>query len=121
MVITSFYSVFATKHAEEFSKMLGAEEGLKICHQFANDDFEYYVMKDSCGNTTDLIDFKKKEVKSGFFAIRINVTDFDAMQNALLQVGYKQEGNLYETASHKQGFFVSSVGGPSIVLFEHKK
>ncbi len=103
-------------------KMLEGRDGLKIVHHFENDQFDYYVMKDQSGNSTDLIQFKNKEVKEGFYAIRINVNDFDEMKSALEKVGYtlKEDENV-ETESFKLGFLVSATGAPSILLFEHKE
>ena len=121
MVISSFYSVFTTTRIELYMKMLEGRDGLKIVHHFENETFDYYVMKDQSGNSTDLIQFKNKEVKEGFYAIRINVNDFDEMKAALEKVGYTlEEDKNVETESFKLGFLVSATGAPNILLFEHK-
>ncbi len=123
MVISSFYSVFTTTRIELYMKMLEGRDGLKIVHHFENEMFDYYVMKDQSGNSTDLIQFKnRKDVKEGFYAIRINVNDFDEMKAALEKVGYslKEDENV-ETESFKLGFLVSATGAPNILLFEHKE
>ena len=93
MVISSFYSVFTTTRIQLYMKMLEGRAGLKIEHHFENDEFDYYVMKDNAGNSTDLIQFKNKEVKEGFYAIRINVNDFAEMVDALQKVGYVLKEN----------------------------
>lgn len=122
MVISSFYSVFTTTRIQLYMKMLEGRDGLKIVHHFENDEFDYYVMKDQSGNSTDLIQFKNKEVKEGFYAIRINVNDFDEMKAALEKVGYTlEEDKNVETESFKLGFLVSATGAPNILLFEHKE
>ncbi len=121
MIITSFYSVFTTNRISTYLKMLEGRDGLKIAHHFSNDEFDYYVMKDSCGNTTDLIEFKNKEVKEGFYAIRINVNSFEEMQAALQQVGYSLQDGVKEMNGNKYGLLVSATGAPNIFLFEHNK
>ncbi len=122
MVISSFYSVFTTTRIQLYMKMLEGKAGLKIVHHFENDEFDYYVMKDSVGNSTDLIQFKNKKVKEGFYAIRINVNDFDEMVSALQKVGYSlKDDETVETDSFKLGFLVSATGAPNILLFEHKE
>ena len=61
MVISSFYSVFTTTRIELYMKMLEGRDGLKIVHHFENEMFDYYVMKDQSGNSTDLIQFKNRK------------------------------------------------------------
>ncbi len=121
MVISSFYSVFTTTRIQMYMKMLEGRDGLSIKHHFENDEFDYYVMKDSAGNSTDLIQFKNKDVKEGFYAIRINVNDFAEMVDALQKVGYAiKEDEIKDTETFKVGLLVSSTGAPNILLFEHK-
>lgn len=122
MVISSFYSVFTTTRIQLYMKMLEGRAGLKIEHHFENDEFDYYVMKDNAGNSTDLIQFKNKEVKEGFYAIRINVNDFAEMVDALQKVGYVlKEDEIKETEAFKIGLLDSATEAPNILLFEHKQ
>ena len=121
MVISSCYSVFSTNRISTYLKMLEGREGLKIAHHFENEVFDYYVMKDACGNSTDLIQFKNEDVKEGFYAMRINVNDFKTMQSALEKIGYSLQGEVRETPFSWFGLFVSANGAPNILLYEHKE
>ena len=121
MVVSSMYSVFSTNRMDALLEQFEKIGALSLKHHLKNDAFDYYIMEDASGNSTDFIQFKNKEVKEGFFAFRMNVNNYDRMEMLLTERGYAQSGSLIETDTAKYAHFVSADGEPDVMLFYHKK
>ena len=121
MVVSSMYSVFSTNRMDVLLKKFEKYGALSLKHHLKNDVFDYYIMEDASGNCTDFIQFKNKEVKEGFFALRMNVNNYDRMEMLLTESGYTQSGKVIETDTAKYAHFVSAGDEPDIMLFHHKK
>lgn len=121
MIVSSMYSVFSTNKMDVLLEKFDKIGALTLKHHLENDVFDYYIMEDASGNSTDYIQFKNKEAKEGFFAYRMNVNNYDRMEMLLTEDGYKQSGDVIETDTAKYALFVSTNGEPDIMLFYHKK
>jgi len=120
MIITSLYSVFVTNQMDELLSRFEKTGSLRIKHHFETDAFDYYVMNDSSGNASDFIQFKNDDQGERFYALRMNVNDFDRMQEILLSKGYALKGEIQETEHNRHAVFISATE-PNVILFQHKK
>ena len=87
-MVSSCYPVFAGKNPELGVKILTESFDLKVAHHFTSDFMEYYVLVDANGNHMDLMRHNMVE-NLGFFGMRLNVDDFDAMVEFLKAQGYE--------------------------------
>jgi hypothetical protein len=86
-MVSSCYPVFAGKNPENGVKVLTECFNLKVAHHFSSELLEYYVLVDTNGNHMDLMRHNMVE-EMGFFGMRLNVDDFDAMAEFLKAQGY---------------------------------
>ena len=87
-MVSSCYPVFAGKDPEKGIEVLTKSFDLKVAHHFSSEILEYYVLVDANGNHMDLM--RHNEVEDmGFFGMRLNVDNFDAMVEFLKGQGYE--------------------------------
>jgi len=120
MIITSLYSVFVTNQMDELLRRFEKTGSLRIKHHFETAAFDYYVMNDSCGNASDFIQFKNEDQGEHFYALRMNVNDFDKMADMLISKGYVLKGQIQENEHNRHAIFLSTTE-PNVILFQHKK
>ena len=98
MKVSSCYPVFAGKDPESGVKVLSECFNLTVAHHFNSELMEYYVMVDANGNHMDLMCHGM--VKDlGFYGMRVNVDDFDAMVEFLKAQGYEFAFGPFESPS----------------------
>ena len=97
-MVSSCYPVFAGKNPELGVEVLKKSFDLKVAHHFKAEIMEYYVLVDANGNHMDLMRHDAVE-DMGFFGLRLNVDDFDAMADFLKGQGYEFAFGPFEAPS----------------------
>ena len=87
-MVSSYYPVFAGQNPEIEVKSLTENFQMKVAHHFSSEFVEYYVLKDANGNHVDVMSHNMIK-EQGFFGMRVNVDDFDAMVDLLKSQGYE--------------------------------
>ena len=121
-MVSSCYPVFAGKNPELGVKVLSESFDLKVAHHFTSDFMEYYVLVDANGNHMDLMRHNMVE-DLGFFGMRLNVDDFDAMVAFLKSQGYEFAFGPFDSPAAIVGVMVNP-GNPNAhryVVSHHKK
>ena len=95
-MVSSYYPVFAGKNPQNDVKFLTETFQLKVVHHFSSDFQEYYVLEDASGNRLDVMRHNQIDAL-GFYGVRVNVDNFDAMANALLDQGYEYSIGPFDT------------------------
>ena len=116
------YPVFVDKNPDRGIEVLKKNFNLEVAHHFKSEIMEYYVLVDANGNHMDLM--RHDSVESlGFFGMRLNVDDFDAMVDFLKAQGYEFAFGPFEAPSAIVGVMVnpSNPNAHSYVVSHHKK
>jgi hypothetical protein len=97
-MVSSCYPVFAGKEPEKGVEVLSKSFNLEVAHHFKSDFMEYYVLKDANGNHMDLMRHNDIEAL-GFYGMRLNVDNLDAMVDFLKTQGYEFAFGPFDTPS----------------------
>ncbi len=91
MNITAYYPVIFTKDIDSALKSYTEDLGFTKLHSFENDIHTFYVLELN-GSRVDIFTSDNeifKDASEGFFAMRVNVRDFDEGLNYYQEQGYK--------------------------------
>lgn len=114
MKLTSFIPQIISKDAQSTIALFEAL-GFQRVHNKVNEGdlaFSVVCMKDANGNHVDVAEASSAPFPQDMMAIRMNVDDFDAARELLLQNGFRESKNfgVHYTSSSKYAYFVSPSG-----------
>ena len=119
MKITSLYPLYTTNDIDS-SLIRWSRIGFQERHVIETPDYTVHVLKNEAGEKIDMVyaDFAYEE---SFFAIRMNVDNFDEGKDFLLSSGYAEDSSLFTCSFAKFKVFKHIQNGTKVILIEHIK